>query len=142
MQLGKNCKIIKIRVADAAGTGDTLTSDTVDMQGFDGALFLWGTEAHTATAVSVVTVNGSDDDSAYAALTGATKTTAAATDTLKTVAIDVYRPLNRYLQIEMARSVANIVSNGCTVILYHSMGGPVTQGSTIAGAAVVAVAGV
>lgn len=131
MQLTYNTKFVRVLNAQAAGTGDTLTSSSVDTIGFSGfrAIAAFGTI--TATAVTTFKLQDSDDDSSYNDVSGSS-ISVADTDDNKCVISDVYRPLKRYVKVLITRATANAVVDGVFIELYEPRKAPITKDSTIA----------
>lgn len=128
MNLSKNCKVILIEAA-AGSAGTELLSDAVDMQGFDGCMFV-GSIA-TANAGNYAKVQQSSDDGStdtYADLTGTKLVTG---DNGDSFLIDIYRPRERYLKLSIIRAGANTATGDVYAILYHAKDMPTSHGSTI-----------
>lgn len=135
MNLIKNCKISVVLDTTAAGFGDTLSSDILDMTGFDGVLFIAKTGDVANTAVGTLTVQ-QDTDAAggtMATLSGDTvKFTADATSAdEKLLVIDLYKPIERYVRAQFQRETANIAVAGIIAIQYRSNYGPVTADAVV-----------
>lgn len=106
MQLSKDVKITKVADASAAGTGE-VTTTAVDMQGFEGVLFLVAAGAITATGVQ--SMNGAQGDSsggAFDDLAGS-KVDIADDDDNQAFFLDVFRPSDRFVRLEIQRATAN-----------------------------------
>lgn len=138
MQLSKDIKFVRVKVAVAAGTTD-VESDIVDRAGFDGVIFLALLGAITADGVQGLRVqqNTANSTSGMADLTGAS-VTIADTDDNKGVFVDVYRPKERYLRAILDRATQNAVLDGMLAILYCAKNKPTTHDVTtfLAGAVV------
>lgn len=128
MNLLKNVKIDQILGYFAAGQV-AKTTDIIDMQGYDGVLFIAG----FGTIVEGGTLNVQvyqDTDSAggtMAAVAGTaahTVTAANAALTKSAIAVDVYKPLERYLEVIVTPAVQNAVILGVTAIRYKGKMGP------------------
>ena len=131
--LNEDLKVQRVMTAQAAGTDDTLTSDTVDLAGFDGVMFiaLFGTLA--ATQVTSLSAQDSDDDSAYDALSNSSVGPLADDDDDQCLVLDVYRPGSRYVQAVITRATANAVVDGVVALLYTARSRPTTHdASTVA----------
>lgn len=133
MNMLKCCKITRVMNAVAAGTTDQ-NSTEVDMQGWDGVLFIAAFGALTATQVTqikaqqdAVTGMGSAAD-----LAGTLVGPLADGDGNKCLALDVYRPQERFVRCVVDRGTANAVIDGVIAIQYKGRKAPVTQGTTIA----------
>ena len=127
MQLSKMIKVDQVVVPAGAAT-TTLTSDTVDMAGYDGCLFL--TDMHVANSGNYISVQQSADDSSYAALAG-TKVVCGAAD--QVLGVDVYRPIDRYLQCVMVRGGSSTASGSIIAIQYCGQKFPIDNAATTTG---------
>lgn len=114
LNLGKNVKITRVLNATAAGTDDTLTSSAIDMQGFDTCLFLAAFGTLTASAVTSIKVQQSDDDGVADGYSDLTGTSVAITDDRDNdcIWVEVTRPSKRYLKLIVTRATANAVVDG------------------------------
>jgi hypothetical protein len=136
MHLGflKNCAVDFIEASATAGTS-TLTSDVLDMAGFDGICFIAILGDVTSGSVLLLTAltNSTNSDSGGTAVAGGTAGgTAGASDyDSKLLIVDVYRPQNRYAFCTLARGTQNAVVNGILAIRYHGRKCPITQGSSV-----------
>lgn len=127
MNLSKNTKLSLIKAAAASDTS-ALTSDAVDMQGFDGVMF-FGSIA-TVNAGNFAKVQQSSDNGvadAYADLEG-TKNTPG--DDGDTFLIDVYRPRERYLKVVITRGAATATGD-VYALQYGARVKPTSQAATI-----------
>lgn len=123
-------KLIRVEAGAVAGTSD-LTSDVVDMQGYDTATFLWSVGAITSGAVTSLNIYGHTANAASGALiTGAT-VTIADTDDDKVAVCEVTNPTKRYIYAVLDRGTQNAVSDGCICILSNGKGKPATHGTGI-----------
>lgn len=127
-------KTIVVEDAASAGTSE-LTSDVVDMAGYDGvrAIALTG----DATSGSVITLNiksnSANSTSSPTPVTEASATyTAGASDAdVKALTVDVIRPTGRYVFATLTRTAQNCVINGIILELYRARTVPVTQDATV-----------
>lgn len=129
--LAKNCKIQRVKVAQAAGTSD-ITSDAVDMQGFEACMFIVEFGAIVSGAVTSVKAQQSSDNGSsdtYADLTG-TSVTVADTDDNKVAYLDVVRPKERYLKCIVDRGTQNATVDSMLAILYNPRVKPPTHDSS------------
>lgn len=121
-------KITKLNDATAAGTS-AINSAVVDMAGFDGVVFL--TSTGTVLATGTATVKVQQDTAvgmgAAADLLG-TSQAFIDTDDNKSVAVDIKRPLERYLRLVITRAVANSDWGPIWALQYRTRKLPVTQG--------------
>lgn len=136
MQLLKNCEIIVANPPVAAASNTDDNSTIIDMQGYDGVLFIAPITDSVATGVATLKAeqNTANSDSGMAALSGATATaTSAENDDLndKALVLDVYRPSERYVQAVLTSGTANIAFGNVIAIKYRGSKCPITQGATI-----------
>lgn len=136
-QLSKDVEIkwLKGAVANASNTDDD--SAIVDMQGFDGVMFLCPLtdSAQTGVASMAVQQNTANSATGMATLTGMTATvTSAANDDVngKLLIADVYRPMERYLRVKRTSATANMAFGDVIAILYHGRTGPTAQAAAAA----------
>ncbi len=140
MNLGRNVKIKRLMSFQAAGTGDTLTSTEVDTSNFEGALFLvsMGEIVSGAATTCYVRSAAATGMGSAAQLDGTILTIADGDDDLIQV-MDVYRPLEPFLDVEITRLTQNAEVEDVTVILYGPRKSPTTHDSgTVADMTVVA----
>jgi hypothetical protein len=140
----ENYKIIVAGAAIGNANNTDSNSTRIDMTGWDGVVFIAPVDDSAATGTAKLTVeqNTADSDTGMTALTGATYTaTCAVNDDLnsKAIVVDVYRPLERYVQGVRVSAVANIAFGDLIAILYKGKSLPFTSSSTLLGK--VAVAG-
>lgn len=130
----RETKIDKVLGNTVAGTSDTLTSEIVDLQGFDSVLLIATTGDVADTAVGTLRAFIGD---AAALGDGVTKTatatfTATATSAdNKIVVLDVIRPGKRYVRADFVRATANIPVESIIAIRYNARNIPVTQGTDV-----------
>lgn len=134
-------KVTRVKAAVAAGTTD-VTSDAIDMEGFDAALFtvLFGTL--TAGQVTSLLVQGSTDSAFTSpqALVGAVSIAFADTDDDKVAMIEVQKvPDYRYLRIVVDRGTANAVVDGILAMQYSARKQPTTHDATTVADAIVSI---
>ena len=104
-QLSSECKFTKVKDHSAAATS-AVNSDSVDMSGWDGVVFL----TSFGTAATDNTANGatSSDDSTFNDLLD-TETGATASD--EDIWLDIYKPLERYLRLEVVRGTSTTLES-------------------------------
>lgn len=121
MNLSKRSKLeIAITPTNgAAGTTD-INGSAADLtaSGASGVLFEVAFGAITATAVTSIKAQGSNDNSSWSDLEG-TAQAIADTDDEKVFYIDLYRPIHRYNRVVVDRGTANAV---VAVALNHHYG--------------------
>lgn len=132
MNLGKLLDFLISLAPVAAGT--TVQNGTaIDMQGWDGVLFVCFFGTITATGVQGLKAQqgAASDGSDGADLAGSlASVTDAQSNTLAVV--DVYRPQERYVRPVVTRATANAVINGVIAIRYKGRKAPVTFSSSVA----------
>jgi len=130
----KDVKVTRIYAGAVAGFGDTLSSDILDMTGYEGVLLIADLGDQAATAVATLTAQ-QDTDAAggtMATLTGSVAYTFAAADgDDDLLVLDVYKPLERYIRAQLQRATANITVKSIIAIQYGAMKAPVTQSATV-----------
>jgi len=137
----KNCKFQQeITVTNgAAGTSD-ITGSIIDMEGYEGCVFILQLGAITSGAVTSCYLKQSADSglSGATSLTTATTVTIADTDDEKVIVIDVYRPTKRYIALFVDRGTQNAVVSA-VAMQYGARQAPVTQGTGIHASSLLAV---
>lgn len=133
MNLIKNVKVTRVMNAVAAGTSDQEGS-VLDMQGFDGVVFVAAFGTLTASQVtSLKAQQGAASNLSDAAdLEGTATGPLADGDGNKLLVLDVYRPQERYVRCVVDRGTANAVIDGVIAIQYAGAKLPIAQGSTVA----------
>jgi len=129
-------KITRVSNAAAAGTSD-VNGTGVDMQGFDGVLFVAAVGTLTATQVTTLKAQSSTDDGstdAYADISGAVTAALADGDSNKLLVLDVHHPSERYVRPVLDRGTANAVLDGIIAIQYRAGSRPTSNGSTVSSA--------
>lgn len=110
--MGEALALEKLRplhlLTQQAAAQTTVTTARFDMQGYAGVLFLCRMGAIDATGVVEITAHSSETDADGDELEG-TKITLGDTDDDSMNAIVVDQPNERYVQIQIARTVANSV---------------------------------
>lgn len=135
MNLSKDVKITVVAAA-ATAAQTAVTSDVLDMSGYDGVMFIALTGDVTATSVLTLTAKANSANS-----TGSpTPVTQKATDAFtagaadadsKALVVDVYRPTLRYVFAELTRTTANAVVGGIIAIQYSAANKPTTQAASV-----------
>lgn len=118
----------------AAGT-TTLTSEGVDMTGYEAVLLRVAFGAITTGAVTSIKAAQSSDDGVadgYSDLLGSA-ITVADTDDNKTFGIDLYRPGKRWVEVIISRATQNAVVDYIEAILYRPIHQPTTQTAIVGG---------
>ncbi len=125
MNLSKNVKLTKV-LALSSSAGTALNTASVDMQGFEGVMF-FGRMA-TADVGNFANLAQSSDDSSFADLLG---TKVVPGDDADSFMIDVYRPLDRFVRLEVVRAGADTIVGDIYAIQYSGRTAPTTHGATI-----------
>lgn len=123
-----------IRVSDSAAAAQTaVTSDAVDMRGFQACQFVVALGDITATGTVSAKVQQSSDDGATDAYSDLTGATAAATDADSDglLVIDVSHPEKRYLKCVLTRATANSVVDGIIAQQYLPQREPITDDASV-----------
>jgi len=132
--LVKNCSFEAALNNTAAGTGDTLNGDIIDLGNFDSVLFVAKLGDCANTAVGTLKAYCGDTpnvaDGAYKAVTAAFTANATDSDN-KLVILDVVKPGKRYVRPDFVRATANIPVESIIAIKYNSKAYPVTQGTDV-----------
>lgn len=116
------------RVSNAAAAGTTaINSTSVDMAGFDAVTFLANFGTLTATQVTSMKLQHSDDNSTFTDVTSGATAAMADADSNKQLAATYKRPTKRYVRAVISRGTANAVLDGITAIQYRPRTLPTTQ---------------
>lgn len=118
-----------------AGTGDTLTSNSVDTTGYTSVSAVYHFGALTTGAVVTVKLQHSNDDGvtdAYTDIAGTAQTIPVA-DANKMLITGIFKPQKRYLRTVITRATANAVVDAVTLFLALPNNAPVSYGSTVSG---------
>lgn len=138
MNFLKQFNIIKVSNGATAGTTE-VDSSIIDMAGWDGVVFV--ADLGTVTDGSVMTLtpqqNTANSTSGMAAITGTAPTFTAATSSNKAMAVDVYRPLQRYLRAAFTRTTQNAVVNTIIAIQYKAKFQPITLDASVIASGVI-----
>lgn len=119
MNLSSDVLIKKLDAAQPTGTAE-FDSSSVDLQGWDGVLFVGS--IGTANAGNYFKAQDSADNAAWNDLAGS-KTGANATEGI----IDLYKPTNRYARLGVIRAGATTTVDPTIAILYRGNKKPVAQ---------------
>lgn len=131
-ELAKDCKVVRLMNAVAAGTSDQ-TSSYVDTNGYENVAFLtaFGTiDGGAVTSVKLqdcATSGGSYNDIA------SSKQTVADSNDNKVTVHEIVRPKLRYVQVYIDRGTANAVIDGVWAFLYNGHKTPITADSSVIG---------
>jgi hypothetical protein len=131
----KSTKATRAINATVAGT-TTINGSVIDMQGFENAEAIL--QLGTLTATNVTTLKfqqgSASDGSDMADITGVL---IAGDDTMsnKCLALEVIKPMKRYVRPVVTRATANAVLDSCVVIQSGAHKKPTTQDTTIGASA-------
>lgn len=127
----KDIKVTRVMNAVAAGISNQ-NGATLDMSGWDGVLFVAALGTLTATQVtSLKAQQGQVSNLSDAAdLLGTNVGPLADGDSNKCLALDIYRPTERYVRCVVVRGTANAVIDSVMAIQYRGRKMPVTQDTT------------
>ena len=131
MNVSRGIKFTRVMDAVAAGTSDQ-NSSSVDMKSFDAVTFAVGFGTITASAVTSIKVQGSDDDSSFSDLAG-TAITVADSDDNKIVLAEINCPQQRYIRVVVDRGTQNAVIDFGVALQSKANAAPVTQSSSVLG---------
>ncbi len=134
MNISKNVKIsTAVTVTNgAAGTGN-IAGTVLDMKGFEGVLMVVQMGAIVGSATtSIKARSGTDDTVSDAADLLGTSQTIADSDDEDVFYIDLYKPVERYVQLYVTRGVANATLSA-NYIQYSPASMPPSHGSIVNG---------
>ena len=139
-QLNENVEVAYVGAAISNANNTDSNSTRLDMQGWDGVLFVTTITDSAATGVATLKVeqNTSDSDTGMTALTGASAAvTCAVNDDVngKILIVDVREPRQRYVQAVRTSATANIAFGEVIAIRYGPRLAPAALSSTAAAAA-------
>jgi hypothetical protein len=127
----ENQKVVRVSNAVAAGT-TTINGTAVDMTGYDGVMFLVLLGAIVSgAATSLKAQQGAASDGGDAADLAGTGITIGDTDDNKIVALDIYRPQNRYVRPVVLRATQNATVDGIIAVLYNGRVKPAVVDATL-----------
>ncbi len=121
----ENVKCTKVN-AQAASAGTAINSSSVDMQGFEGVVFVG--EMVTANASNFANAATSSDDASFNDLEGSKVTPGSDGDCWQ---ICIHKPLERYIRCEVDRGGADTAVGTIYAFQYGARKVPVTHGSTV-----------
>lgn len=128
--LNGRIKVTRTILATAAGS-TPVNGSILDMEGFDGVLFIASVGTLTATAVTGLKAQ-QDDASGMGGASDLLDTLVsfADDDDGDSVVLDVYRPQKRYVRCVLVRGTANAVIDDVVAIQYGPMKMPVVHDSS------------
>ena len=129
-----NQKLARV-VAAAAAAQTTLTSDVIDMLGYDGVTFvvlLGDVAAGSVLALQAQQGDAADgSDAADIAGVVANFTAGAADADNNMLAVEVFRPTKRFVRVTLARGTANAVVDGILAIQSEPNEAPTAQHASL-----------
>lgn len=132
MNLLASSEVVRHSAPVAAGSTVITPSGEIDMQGFEGCLFIVPFGAITATGVQSIEVHGSNTSgSGFTALEG-TNVVVADDDDNKYAMVEVIRPQHRYLKCVVNRATANSAIDGIVAVKHGAAKQPTTQPDHVA----------
>lgn len=125
----------KWTVIHTGATAETtaLTTDIIDMSGWEGVEFIVVTQDVTSGSVLGLTVrqNTANSTTGMAALSGSVTFTAGASSAdQKLMIVDLYKPRERYLDANVTRTTANAIIGAVIARQYQGRKGAVTQSTS------------
>jgi hypothetical protein len=132
-ELLRDAKILFVEAA-AAAAQTLLTTDIVDMQGFDSVAFvaILGDVTDTSVLTLKGFVNDTNDTNTPVELANPVTFTADATNAdNKLLILELHKPRDRYVYATLARGTANAAVNGILAILFNSRERPVAQDAVV-----------
>lgn len=127
MNLSKNVKVTPVMAYASAGTGTT-TGTILDMQDFEGVMFVGGAIGTANTGNYYKVQQGAESDLSDAADLEGTKLVPG--DDGDSICIDVYRPRERYVRIVRVRG-ASTTGGAVIAIQYGPKKAPTSHASTV-----------
>lgn len=140
MNLLNEVKITRVANAAAAAQTEVLSS-VLDMQGYDGVMFVALLGDITATSVLTLTAKGNTASSTSSptpvtqAATAAFTAGASDADN-KVLVVDVFDPALRYVFASLTRTTANAVVDGIIAIQYTAELRPTTHDASVLASAI------
>src|SRR5712691_8487923 len=132
MNLSDYVQVIHHMNAVVAGTTNQNGAAWIDMQGYDGVMFIADLGALSATQVTKLQAQGANDSSgggSSAFTTDAVTPAMADGDSNKCLVLDVFRPTKRFVRATVQRGTANAVIDCVIAILYQADKKPVVDGT-------------
>ena len=132
----KEAAFDRIKVSQAAGTTDVITSDAVDMAGYEGCLFVVTLGTLTSTGTVTCKLQQSSDNAVadgYSDIEGSSKANSGDTATTKQILIEIINPQKRYLKLLATRATANCGIDSITAIKFGAKKLPITDDASVDG---------
>lgn len=127
MNLSKNVKVVLAK-AGQSSAGTAVNSDVIDMQGFEGVMFVGSIATANAANFGKLQQGQQSDGSDMADLAG---TKVVPGDNGDSFLIDLYQPQERYVRCVVDRGGANTATGDIYAILYCARKAPTSHGATI-----------
>lgn len=136
----KGVKISVLKAPTAAANNTAAFGTGVDMQGFEGVMFVCPITDCVNTGVGTLSAhqNSANSSSGAAAISGASAAaTSGADDDLndKALVVDVFKPTDRYVLPKIVSATANIAFGNIIAIQYEAGAKPTTQAASVAASA-------
>lgn len=133
-QLTTRANIEYVHALVASANNTDVTSTVLDMQGYDGVVFIQHVTTGAAAGVATLYAYGHTANAASgAAITGATATvTNGSTYAGTNLIVDVYKPQKRYVYARITSGTDVITFGQCHAIRYKGKMGPLADPTTIA----------
>ena len=132
MNISKRAKLTGVQAPLATGAASTgLLSDSVDMSGFNGVEFTGyvGT-VNSTSLVTLAIFSSTAVAGTYVAIGGATVSSTAGDTGDKVMAIDVYKPQDRFLKARLVRDGAGVEYGGTIAQQYEPGDMPTVHSTT------------
>ena len=140
MNLSTDIKVTVVAASAVAAQTEVLSS-VLDMQGYDGVMFIALTGDVTTACVLTLTAKGNSASSTSSptpvtqkATTAFTADGTSADD--KALIVDVYQPRHRYMFASLTRTAANAVVGGIIAIQYAAGNRPTSQAASVIASAI------
>jgi hypothetical protein len=135
MQLTNDVKITVVEAAAAAGQTELVT-DVLDMQGYEGVMFIALTGDVTTASVLTLTLKGNTANSVSSPSPVTQKATTAFTADgtsadSKAIVVDLYKPAMRYVFGSLTRTAADAIVGGIIAIQYQAGNKPTTNHASV-----------
>lgn len=127
MNLTKNCKVTLVK-GPQGSAGTAVTSDEVDMEGFEGVVFVGSIATVNAANFAKAQQDTATGMGSAADLEG---TKVVPGDDGDSFMIDIYRPRERFLRVVIDRGGTNTATGDIYAIQYGARKAPVSHGATI-----------
>lgn len=136
--LSEDVKLTLVQAGLADGSTDP-DSSSVDMEGFDGVMFVGLVGTITGSGTATLKASQSANDSSFADLASASVEASGSGDSDKLLVLDIFRPLDRYVRTTLTRATANSIWGGTLAIQYKAKSKPAVTATAQLAAAIVAL---